>query len=234
MNADLRSIETNGMWKTPYPHGNKIIAALAKRDTVFSLWMDTDIVFVRPFSSWEYVVDGRISCSPATPINWGGDEEWKKIYAQLGMKTPDYRINLLRRRKKHTFLPYFNAGIIGFRDILPNGQRFGDLWYNVARRVDEMDFLSGQQRPYLDQMSLPPAIEASGCDWLEIEETHQYILGGRIRGKPLPDHDITAIHYRWPEFLREVNRTEMIRSVMAEFISEDDMRDMLTDPNWFA
>lgn len=233
MDAEIRPLKTAGMWKTPYPHGNKMLAALAERDTPLGYWLDTDVVFIRPFSAAEYAMDGQITCSPAASIAWGGDPEWDRIYAHLGMDLPDYRINLLRRRKKHTFVPYFSAGMIGFPEVLPSGQRFGELWYDLGLKIDEMDSLNGKQRPYLDQMSLPTAIQASGLAWNELDEPHQYILGGRIRGKPLPDYDITAIHYRRPELLSEVGRTEFLRGMMSEFLSEDEMRALLIDPFWF-
>lgn len=231
--AEIRGFDTQDRWASPYPHGNKILAALDDRGTDYSLFLDTDIVFIAPVESDEYLSAGQVCASPATTISWGGDEEWEIIYNHLGLKVPTERINLSRRRKRLTYLPYFNAGMIGFPELTSDGRRFADVWYDIALKIDDLSGIP-EKRPYLDQMSLPPAIQASGMTWRRIEDDNQFILGGRIRGKPLPRETIKAIHYRYPEFLAEINQTKPAREILQAHCRNLDLRDLLLDEHWFA
>lgn len=122
----------------------------------------------------------------------------------------------MRRRKKHTYLPYFNAGMIGFPERSFQGKRFAEIWYETALIIDEIEGLH-KRRPYLDQMSLPPTIQKAGLTWRRLEEVDQYILGGRIRGKPLPDLPIKAIHYRHPQFLQEIGEIARAMAPVREY-----------------
>lgn len=232
LGAEIRGFRTADRWETPYPHGNKLLAALDDRGTEFSLFLDSDIVFVQPVSIYDYVGRDVVCASAATTIGWGGDEEWARIYGHLDMPIPETRINLSRRRKRFTFMPYFNAGMIGFPERLADGRRFAELWYDIARKVDTIPDLDAR-RPYLDQIALPAAIQASGLSWRSIDEDRQYILGGRIRGKPLPRTTIAAIHYRYPEFLSEIGESAASVALLQNLIGDADIRDLLTDPNWF-
>lgn len=80
------------------------------------------------------------------------------------MPVPTERINLLRIRKKHTLLPCYSADMVGFAEMTQTGMRFGDLWYETAKPIDEIEGLN-RKRPYLDQMALPRAIQRSGFRW---------------------------------------------------------------------
>lgn len=68
----------------------------------------------------------------------------------------------------------------------------------VAQTLDAADLPA--KRPYLDQMSLPLAIQKAGLAWNILPDAQHFILGGKTRGEPLPqDRDIYAVHYRqWP------------------------------------
>lgn len=232
LNAEIRPLRTLDRWARPYPHGNKILAALDDRGSDLSLWLDTDIVFLAPFSLHDYAIADQLTCAAATSNNWESASIWENIYEACGLPLPDLRINLQRRRKKHTFLPYFNAGMIGYPERLPDGRRFADIWYDLALRIDELETLQGLQRPYLDQMALPPAMFASGLSWKPMSETDQYIMGARVRGKPLPD-GVRAFHYRHPGLLAELGLAPVVREIMAPFATEAEMRVLLTDAAWF-
>ena len=102
-------------------------------------------------------------------------------------------------------MPYFNAGLIVFPEgpVAESGESFAQVWNRLAQKIDKIDIV--KKRPYLDQMSLPLAIRAAGLDWNLLPEEQHYILGGNLRGKPLPpDMDIKMIHYRNFDILREV------------------------------
>lgn len=48
MGSEIRPMKTEGMWDEPYPHGNKIIAAMQPRDSEYSAFVDSDVLFLRP------------------------------------------------------------------------------------------------------------------------------------------------------------------------------------------
>ena len=75
---------------------------------------------------------------------------------------------------------------------------------DVAQALDRNPEIP-KKRPYLDQISLPLAIRAAGLDWNMLPQEQHFILGGRMRGEPLPeDKKIFTVHYRqWP-ILKEV------------------------------
>lgn len=213
MGAEIRPMRTEGMWDSLYPHGNKILAAMEKRDSEYSAFVDSDVLFIRDNTPGNLVAPGHVSCSVAASMTWAEDAEamWRAIYGALGMDLPDERVDYMRRPVGPS-LPYFSAGLVAFEE---NGAtRFPDVWYDTARRIDRIEGLENN-RPYLDQMSLPPAIRQAGLDWNILPEEQHYILGGKIRKQPLPeDRDIYTLHYRKPYVLRELNLQKYSRRLL--------------------
>ncbi|WP_235855936.1 hypothetical protein [Mesobaculum littorinae] len=205
MGGELRPMRTEGMWDSPYPHGNKIIAALQPRDSEFSAFVDSDVLFLRPNSTAALCRDGHVSCSVAASMVWAGQEIWDEIYGALDMPVPEERIHLMRR-SADPVVPYFSSGLVVFPETgsrQDGTSRFPDVWYDTARIVDRIETLENR-RPYLDQMTLPAAIRRAGLAWNELPEEQHYILGGRLRGEPLPeDREIYTVHYRSRGILRE-------------------------------
>lgn len=203
MGGEIRPMRTEGMWDSPYPHGNKIIAAMQPRDSRFSAFVDSDVLFLRKNSPANLCRDGHVSCSVAASMVWAEQSIWDPIYGAFDMPVPQERIRLMRRSSKEV-VPYFSAGLVVFPEEAGPGGRFPDVWYETARRIDRIESLP-KRRPYLDQMSLPVAIRRSGLHWNMLPEEQHFILGGRIRGQPLPeDREIFTVHYRDSEILREV------------------------------
>lgn len=197
MRCDLRPMRTEGMFDTPYPHGNKIVACLQERETDFSGFVDSDVLFLGDNRIENLVSEGAVSASPAASLRWAGDEIWPPIYNAFGLEVPQERIRLMRD-KRVPVPPYFSAGFVLFPERHRNeeGQSFAQTWYRTARRIDEVPDLENK-RPYLDQMSLPVAIRRAGLRWNELPEEQHYIMGGSIRGQPLPeDRRIYVVHYR--------------------------------------
>ncbi|MEP5759930.1 MAG: hypothetical protein ABJ327_11620 [Litoreibacter sp.] len=130
------------------------------------------------------------------------------------MEKPQERIWLSRQRRRK-LMPYFNAGLVVFPEgeIAPTNETFAQVWYRLACQIDSIDIEN--KRPYLDQMSLPLAIRAAGLNWNILPEEQHYILGGSLRGKPLPtDKDIKMIHYRNRQVLREVGFSGMAKDML--------------------
>ncbi|MDH2325545.1 hypothetical protein QCN27_01555 [Cereibacter sp. SYSU M97828] len=219
MDAEIRPMKTEGMWDTPYPHGNKIIACLQPRDTAFSAFVDSDVLFLRENSIDNLVRPGQVACSVAASMRWADQSIWTDIYGAFGMEVPSERIALMRQRRP-VFVPYYSSGFVIFPEGDNGHGRFADVWYDTARTIDRIETLE-KRRPYLDQMSLPLAVRRAGYTVSPLPEEHHYILGGLLRNQPLPeDMDIFCIHYRDRRILSEVGlrktAQEMLRSQTGE------------------
>ncbi|WP_340247049.1 hypothetical protein [Sulfitobacter pontiacus] len=213
MGAELRPMKTEGMWREPYPHGNKIIAAMQPRESEFSAFVDSDVLFIRPNTIDNIVKSGHVSCSVAASMYWAQKDIWDLIYGAFDMEIPEERVYLMRQSRRPK-VPYFSSGFVLFPEAEGPQGRFADVWYETARRIDEIDTLE-KRRPYLDQMSLPVAIRRAGLTWNPLAEEQHYILGGKIRGEPLPeDRDIYTVHYRNPKVLEEVGLKHKSRRML--------------------
>lgn len=215
MGAEIRPMRTEGMWDTPYPHGNKIVAAMQPRDSAFSAFVDSDVLFLRPNDPSNLSRAGHVSCSVAASMVWAEQTIWDTIYGAFDMPVPTERIRLMRQSGKRV-VPYFSAGLVVFPEEPGRDGRFPDIWYETARRLDRVESLD-KRRPYLDQMTLPVAIRRAGLDWNILPEEQHFILGGRLRGVPLPEgRDIYTLHYRQTEILREVGMHRFAQKLLKE------------------
>lgn len=195
MGAELRTFSTKDRFDPAYPHGNKMLAALEKRDSAFSMFVDSDVLFIRDNTPENIVKQGHVSCSMAASMLWAEQSVWDVIYGALDMPIPSERYPLMRR-SKGAVIPYFSAGLVAFPEHDTGQGRFPDVWYDTAQIVDSVETLE-KRRPYLDQMTLPAAIRRAGLDWNILPEEQHFILGGKLRGRSLPtDLEIYTIHYR--------------------------------------
>ncbi len=212
LGAEIRPMRTDGMWDQPYPHGNKIIACLQPRDTEFSAFVDSDVMFLADNRVGNLARPGHVSCSPAASRVRALHDIWDRVYAHFDMPIPEERVRLMRRR--HKVVPYFSAGLVVFPEAAGAGGRFPDVWYDTARQLDGLEDLPAR-RPYLDQMSLPLAIRRAGLDWNILPEEQHFILGGRLRGQALPEgRDIYTIHYRNHKVLKEIGFNKRVRKLL--------------------
>ena len=213
MNAEIRTFRTEARFSSPYPHGNKILASFEKRETDYSMFVDSDILFLRPNTVEALIAPDHVSCSPAASMVWAKQEIWDTIYNALDMEIPNERINLLRRGIN--VIPYFSSGLVAFPENDTTGAgRFSEVWLQTAGEIDKIKGLD-RKRPYLDQMSLPLAIQKANLNWNILPEEQHYILGGNIRGEPLPtDREICTIHYRRWEIVKEVGLAQTARKML--------------------
>lgn len=73
------------------------------------------------------------------------------------------------------------------------------------------------KRPYLDQISLPLAIQRSGLQWNILPEEQHFILGGKLRGDALPEgREIYTVHYRIMKVLKETGLTQGARKMLKK------------------
>lgn len=217
LDAEIRPMKTQGLWDEPYPHGNKIVAALQPRDSEFSAFIDSDVLFLQPNTPDALVKPGHVSCSVAASMGWGEQSVWDRIYGNFDMPVPTERVRLMRRTRQDV-VPYFSSGLVGFPEGEGPQGRFADVWYDTARKLDRDTGLDSR-RPYLDQMTLPVAIRRAGLDWNPLPEEQHFILGGMLRGKPLPtDRKIYTVHYRTTKVLREVGLESVGRAMMKKHL----------------
>lgn len=218
LNCDLRSFQVAGRFAPPYPHGNKILATLEPRDTEFSAFFDSDILCLRPNSVENLVMDGHVSLTPAASMVWGKTSDWDQIYKACGMDVPSDRIRLMRQKGARGRIPYFSSGLFTFPEQFrtPEGKSFPQIWMDVAQTLDAHPDVPGK-RPYLDQISLPLAIQRAGLGWNILPEEQHYILGGKLRGDALPaDREIFTIHYRIMRVLKEIGLTQTARKMLKK------------------
>ncbi|MFT4150351.1 MAG: hypothetical protein QM656_09150 [Paracoccaceae bacterium] len=229
LDAEIRPMRTLDMWDEPYPHGNKIIAAMQPRDSAYSAFVDSDVLFMEPNLPGNLIRAGHVSCSVAASMIWAEQTLWDRIYPVFDMSVPTERVRLMRHKGKQV-VPYFSAGLVVFPEDAGPGGRFPDVWYDTARRLDRETDIANR-RPYLDQMTLPLAIRRAGLDWNILPEEQHYILGGNMRGEPLPqERKIYTVHYRNQDILREIGLMRPARKLLKEMIGVPYVRRLVPQP----
>ena len=206
LGCEVRPFKVAGRFTPDYPHGNKILATLEPRDTEFSAFFDSDVLCLRPNSVENIIKAGHVSLTPAASMSWGKGETWHLIYQTCGMPMPEGRVKLMRQKGDRERLPYFSSGLFSFPEHHRNseGKSFPEVWMEIAQAIDKNEDIPGR-RPYLDQISLPLAIQKSELAWNILPEEQHFILGGSLRGEPLPEgREIYTVHYRKWEILKEV------------------------------
>lgn len=158
--VDLRILpDTDGThrpWTAPYPQGNKILAAAQSRKCDVSVFLDTDTVLVRPVDFAKELGRAEIAASVSDfAASASTEAHWIEYYGLFGMPLPEDRVTL-RAGRRLTHLPYFNAGMVIFRErtskTKPTG--IGAEWLAMAAEFDAratMDY----DRANIDQLTLP-------------------------------------------------------------------------------
>lgn len=216
MGCEVRPFQVANRFDPAYPHGNKILATLEKRDTEFSAFFDSDVLCLRPNKVENLVLSGHVSLTPAASMVWGTGKTWNLIYQICGMEIPTERVKLMRQKGDRERIPYFSSGLFTFPEQHRNsaGKSFPEVWMDVAQMIDSNDEVPGR-RPYLDQISMPLAIQKAELKWNILPEEQHFILGGSLRGEPLPeDKEIFTVHYRKWDILREVGLAKQAKRML--------------------
>ena len=219
LRCEIRPIVTEGRFDPPYPHGNKILAALAPKETDFAAFLDSDMLLMQDCTIEELVSPGQIGMVPSTSMRWAPQTVWQDIYGHFDMPVPNERI-LMTRDQRQRVVPYFNAGLFVIDETFrtPDGQRFAEVWMDCAQTLDRHPTLENK-RPYLDQMTLPLATLRAGMTWRIMPEKYNYSIGGILRGKSLEsDADVTILHYRKREILDDAGLKGKPDEYMAELL----------------
>lgn len=158
MGAQIRLFEAEGHYAPAYPHGNKILACAQPRDSAHTLFLDTDMAVVSPDAFDGLLLPQAVSVVPEGVMTWGkAQSAWRYLYDKFGLSFPEDQVVLTRSGVRS--VPYFNAGMIAF----PTGSDFAEQWLALSKAVDA-DPAVVEKRPWLDQITLPLAIRASGLE----------------------------------------------------------------------
>ena len=147
---------THTPWAAPYPHGNKILAAATPRDCDVSVFLDTDMVLAAPVDFAAELGDALIAaCVSDYKSTAGEDEDWAEYYGVFGMDLPVERVQFNGGRRL-TSLPYYNAGMIVFREREVDGTptHVGRDWLDTAVTF-EAKVTRNYARSNIDQFTLP-------------------------------------------------------------------------------
>ena len=167
-------------WYKPYPHGNKLLAALDRRGSSHSMFLDSDILCLAPLDLSPPMLADAVTVVPEGRRSWGKDlERWERVYARFGLPLPQERITLSRARTMR-FVPYFNAGMALFPEArLPHGRRFAEAWYDTALEIDH-DVPVAKKRPWLDQIALPVTLKRFGLNYHLADEAYNFAASDRV------------------------------------------------------
>lgn len=83
LRCQIRPIDTDGQFSSPYPHGNKLLAALDPKDTDFAAFMDSDMLMIRDCDISEITKAGAVGMSPSTSMRWGRNRSGTRSMAIL-------------------------------------------------------------------------------------------------------------------------------------------------------
>lgn len=215
MGVEIRSFDVDGVFDPAYPHGNKMLACLEKRDTPYSGFVDSDVLFIQKNKIENILTPGKVSLTPAASMYWASRSLWPTIYGAFDMDVPSERIYLARQNRRPK-VPYFSSGFFIFPEAeLPQiGKRFAEVWMETGQTIDAIEDLDNK-RPYLDQMSLPVAIKRAGLEYHLMDEEQHWILGGSMRNEPFPEErGIFTVHYRKWEILSENGLNRLAKHIL--------------------
>ncbi|RVT85600.1 hypothetical protein DXV76_07550 [Rhodobacteraceae bacterium CCMM004] len=195
------------LWQKPFPHGNKILAACAPRRASVHVFLDTDMVCVAPLDLDALSRPGALSAVPEGVPGWGkGNDRWDRVYGHFGLPLPEDRVRLTRRRRV-SYLPYFNAGLLAWHDGFGAGGRpWPELWRDTAVEID-WNVRVAKKRPWLDQIALPVALRRHGLAYRVLPDRVNFSISDRAFE---PAARPALIHYHsfrytpeWPQVADE-------------------------------
>jgi hypothetical protein len=195
--VELRDIPGTGptdpdLWRAPYPTGNKILAASDTRACDISVFLDTDMVFAAPVDFAKVLGTAKIAAVVSDYSTLSNDEEgWLAFYGHFGLPLPKERVTLLKGREL-TSLPYFNAGMIVFREKFgPKKLSFGGEWLADTLRFDH-EISHPYERGNLDQLTLPITATRLGYPVKPVSNQFNHNLQGH---GDAPEAQPSLLHY---------------------------------------
>ena len=141
-----------------YPAGNKLIAARDVKPDGAAVFLDTDMIMVRPSSFLEETTPGRVSVCLDTLNAWSKRVmHWSALYETFDCPLPPFKLRLAQGELSY---PIYNAGLVLFPPARPGEDHFGKIWHDCARKLEENPEVI-KKRPWLDTISLAIAPNVS-------------------------------------------------------------------------
>lgn len=201
-----------------YPHGNKILALCALPSNIGAVFVDTDTLIWKNFAASSLIKPKTIAVAPEGRKTWGKPQSghnWDYIYELFNLPLPTERIKLARTGVES--YPYFNAGVIGIGE---DAAQFGVNWLSTALKIDRDDKIVGK-RPWLDQISLPITIAASGLKFDVLDQNWNLSLS---RAPDAVDAilemnaaDPNILHYHKFEFMQGTRYEPYLDALIQEY-----------------
>lgn len=235
MNAEIRLMEPTDRFNPFYKQGNKILACLQKRDTKYTMFLDTDTIIASEFSCSDLFVDGAVSIVPEGVQTWGKPEGWwEQVYTKFGLPMPTETVSLTRSGALSA--PYFNGGMIGFE----TASDFAESWFHIATELDS-DPDVPSKRPWLDQIALPLAIKHAGLKYNILGKEWNLTIshpGKEHLMKPFFDQvnslDAKIIHFHRASYFTGTRYKEIADTALARYTHFDTLSDLTADADRHA
>lgn len=154
-NIKIEVFENTSPFVSLYPLGNKILASALSKEADYSLFLDTDTLFMKKVDLVGKFCNGNILGRDAPAKPWSKNEDSWQVIAK------HFNIELKEAYKfSNGYLPYLNGGVLGFPTRLPNGEYLGESWLRTAIEIDHVIDVT-DKRPWLDQVAFATTIMLS-------------------------------------------------------------------------
>lgn len=209
---------------------NKIVACAHRRDSDYSLFMDTDMLFIDKVSFNDLLspdsVHALAAYRPPTATGHVPDAVWDTLYGKFDLPTPRAHLKTRIAGEEILVMPYFNAGIILFPEKAAKSRApLGETWLEVARKVDR-DRAIPQQRAFLDQTTLPIAIAKAGFSYQPLHKGFNRPLPrtGQLGGSK---GSTKIIHYHVGENLLNFEDPNLLNQLLRGYTPYADFPELI-------
>lgn len=190
-----------------YPIGNKISALKLLPPNEPGCFFDSDMLSLSFWRIEEVLAKYSNAAKPADLSTWGSSQQWEKVCAVTSVAIPTRRVSLTV--SKALSFPYFNAGFIASQKPV----ELASHWSDYALQLNDVAANIENKYPWLDQISLPIAMQRAGS-WRALSEFYNYPAHLRSLG----DQDIGMCHYHRPGvILREPRLRALFDAAVEEY-----------------
>lgn len=189
-----------------YPIGNKISALGLLPENAIGCFLDSDMLSLSHWNLEEALKNNESAAKPADLGTWGNQDSWQKVYTAVDIALPVRRVRLTVSNQLS--LPYFNAGFIATKAP----QKLSLEWNKSALLLNDAELNLENKYPWLDQISLPIAMQKVGS-WAPLSELFNYPAHIRSLG----EQPVGVCHYHTPNvILREPRLRVVFQQALAE------------------
>ena len=204
--SNVRLVPITNPFEDGYGAGNKIEVSRIERSTDWTINLDTDTILVRPASILSQAEENTVCVCPTNRNGWTSSNGiWLELYNSFGLELPADDFLMTGGTRGY---PFYNAGMVMF-----SGNTFGEIWKQTALSIDANPKIR-KKRPWLDQISMPVAIERTPGQSVKI-------LHRRWNDSPDYAGDETALlHYHRPRRLTVTGHMPQADKIIAKSASD--------------